>query len=112
MKISLIIFSILFITLQTATTIAWLETEIIEQFSGIFLGFYKSGIPAWSDMAFSLSGWWFLSSFTSLAFLVYGSILKKSNKVVFLALIISGFSFLGMIYAMYPVHLMLTDVTI
>ena len=109
MRISLIIISIVFIALQTATTIAWLETEIIEEFTDIFLGLYRSGIPIWSDIAFSFGAWWLLSSFTSLVLWVYGSFFEKSNKLVFLALIISGLSFVGMIYAMYPVHIMLTD---
>ena len=45
MRISLIIISIVFIALQTAITIVWLGTETIEQYTDMFLGFYKSGIP-------------------------------------------------------------------
>ncbi|MDO6765768.1 hypothetical protein [Agarivorans sp. 1_MG-2023] len=110
MRLTIIIFSIVFISLQTATSILWVQTKAIEQFRSAFLAFYSSGIPMWSDLAFSLGDWWFLPSFIALAFLVFGSIFNKTYSVTILALVISGLSFFGMLYAMYPVDLMLTDV--
>lgn len=103
---------LVFVTLQATITYIWVETDMIDHFSDFFRNNYRNGIPTWSGIAFSIGMWWFVSTVISIGLFIYGSVFKKTNYVVLLSIIISSFCFFSMCYAMYPIHLMLTDVMI
>jgi len=92
--------------LQIAVTYVWSETETVEQFTQVFQALYKNDVPVWSQMAFSFgkSWYWAPAIYTILMGL---ALYRQKSKPILLAVAVSSvFSFLAMLYAMYPLHIM------
>ncbi|MDN3640769.1 hypothetical protein QWY82_18365 [Simiduia curdlanivorans] len=112
MRIFLVIIAIAFIMLQIVVTYLWTETDIIEQFTQVFQGLYPNGIPDWSKVAFSFGRSWYLVS-ALLIILVALALYDQKSKPALLAIAASSaLSFLVMLYAMYPLHIMFSGTAI
>lgn len=106
MKIIAVLLSILFAAAQSL--IAWYWSEVtVRQFESVFASMY-GGVPAWSAVAFSIGPGWLVSPLLIGAFLIAtffnNNLRAYLGRVSLVAFLITGL----MVYAMYPIHLMLS----
>lgn len=104
-KRALILFSaveLLLIAVQTLIVWAWMRTEVIQQFMGVFESFYPS-VPKWSLMAFGTKSYcWIFPLMCALLYLLI-MICWRRFFILLVVNLISMLVVVGMIYAMYPV---------
>ena len=84
----------------------WAETNTTSQFTNTFNSFY-GGVPALSNAAFSIGKFWYIAPALCLIMAIVGLIKKKTNSFILLSTLFSIGGVLIMLYAMYPLHLML-----
>lgn len=107
MRILLTILSVSFISIQFWLVWLWTNTDTTEKLIQFFKSFYGF-IPTWSHLAFSMgSAWWLVPIIliSILGFVIYTK--GITLKITYLC-IGSVCITLSMVYAMYPIHLMLT----
>lgn len=108
MRIFLLVLTIAFSLLMFAVCYIWAETNTISQFTDIFKSFY-GGVPVLSSTIFSIGKLWYIAPALCLIMAVAGFIKKKFNSLVLLSTLFSISGVLIMLYAMYPLHLMLRN---
>ena len=90
----------------------WTETDIIEQFTQVFHGLYTNAVPGWSKVAFSFGRSWYLVSALHITLLALALYDRKSKPALLAIAVSSALSFLVMLYAMYPLHIMFSGTAI
>nr|WP_298168393.1 hypothetical protein [uncultured Pseudomonas sp.] len=107
MRIIAVLLSILFAIAQFLIAWYWSQAVAVEQFESVFASIY-GGVPAWSAMAFSIGPGWFVAPLLIGVFLIAAffnnNLRTYLGRVSLAAFLITGL----MVYAMYPVHLMLS----
>jgi small neutral amino acid transporter SnatA (MarC family) len=98
--------AILGICVQAMISWAWIKMDTTQQFLNVFSSLYGH-IPTWSRLAFSTRDFSWAFPLVCAVLLSYTFAAKRSRAFLFgvaaLSLLIAG----GLIYAMYPIHLML-----
>lgn len=106
MRIFFTLLVFLSVALQLAITWYWRETPTVPEFEKFFRSFYGE-VPAWSSFAFSLGSYWIVvpiaTSIFAVAALVWGARGQHLGKLATVSLALTTL----MVYAMYPLHLML-----
>ncbi|MGY5453054.1 hypothetical protein ACVFI8_19255 [Agarivorans sp. MS3-6] len=108
MKITLLILSMAFSAIQALLCYLWTRAEdnAADQFRQFIDSIY-SEIPPWTETAFSLGRWWYLSAIACAMMAIYTYWQKSSYMHLFPPLLMAIFGTIAMLYAMYPIHLML-----
>lgn len=108
MRISFTLLVFLSVALQSIITWYWRETPAVPEFERFFRSFYGE-VPAWSSFAFSLGSYWIVVPITTtiivVVALVRGSRRQHLGKLAAASLALTAL----MVYAMYPLHLMLSQ---
>ncbi|MCL6417206.1 hypothetical protein MIB92_16215 [Aestuariirhabdus sp. Z084] len=107
MRFFLLFCGFVILSFQVALTYAWVETPMLRMFIDTFNGLYEGGIPVWSNMAFSWGKWWYFTAAMLLVALVYGFVIKRPVSSLLILVLASFLSVASMLYAMYPIHLMM-----
>lgn len=98
-------------TLILQITIVWYwgNTDAVDQFSKI-LAYQNNGlIPAWSSLAFTIGAFWLIVFVATIAVILWAKIKKVGIRYGHLALI-NSLVLVLMVYAMYPLHVLLKGV--
>ncbi|WP_417502760.1 hypothetical protein [Marinobacter sp.] len=106
MRVFFTLLILISVALQSAITWYWWETPTVLEFEKFFRSFYGE-VPAWSSFAFSLGSYWIVLPIATLIItvvvLVLGSRRQHLGKLATISLALTTL----MVYAMYPLHLML-----
>ena len=97
---------LLLASLQALVTVYWMKTNAPQQFADVFKAFH-GGIPAWTALAFSIGWFWLVLPLASLAWLFRAWKVKEQGRNPWTIATASLLAFVSMLYAMYPLHLML-----
>src|SRR5690606_27968787 len=93
--------------LQALIAWYWTHTTAAEQLKSVFTSMYGS-VPAWSELAFSIGAGWLAAPIVIAAFLVASIFAAGLRADLGVASFAAFFITILMVYAVYPVHLMLT----
>ena len=107
MRIIASFFLIIFAIAQSVIAWYWSEPIAINQFQSVLAALY-GGIPTWSAMAFAIGQGWFIAPLLIGVFLAVAFFNKGIRSYIGLVSLAAFFVTGLMVYAMYPVHLMLS----
>lgn len=106
MRIMFILLIAISVTLQTMIAWYWREAPTVSEFENFFRSFYGE-VPVWSSLAFAIGGYWFIVPMVTLIIMVATLVWGKRGKHIGKLASASFAVTIMMVYAMYPLHLML-----
>lgn len=95
----------LFAALQASVTAYWMKTGATQRFTDVFQAIYGE-LPAWTALAFSIAWYWLTLPLASLVWLLVAWREQAQRRNAWTVTIASLLGFLSMMYAMYPLHVM------
>jgi hypothetical protein len=92
--------------LQATVTAYWMKAEATQRFTDVFQAIHGT-VPSWTALAFSFGWYWLALPIASLVwlFLAWRQQVRRRNAWTITAVSLIGS--LSMMYAMYPLHVML-----
>jgi hypothetical protein len=99
----------LFSALQALVTAYWMKAGALQRFTDVFDAFYGAP-PAWTALAFSIGWYWLTLPLASLVWLLLASQRQAQRRNAWTVTVVSLLGFLSMMYAMYPLHLMVAGI--
>ncbi len=96
----------LFAALQALIAAYWIKAGAARSFASVLEGIYGT-LPAWSAMAFWFGWYWLAMPVAGIVWLLLAWLRASERRRAWLVCTTSMLVLLGMVYAMYPLHLMI-----
>jgi hypothetical protein len=97
---------VLFAALQGLIAAYWIKAGAARSFASVLERIYGT-LPSWSALAFSFGWYWLAMPVAGIAWLLLAWMRKTERRRAWTVCTASMLVFLAMVYAMYPLHLML-----
>lgn len=92
--------------LQASVTAYWMKAGATQRFSDVFQAIHGA-VPGWTALAFSFGWYWLALPLASLVWLLLAWRQQAKRRNAWAITAVSLLGFLSMMYAMYPLHVML-----
>lgn len=92
--------------LQVLVTSYWMKTAAPQRFTGVFQGIHGQ-LPNWTTLAFSIGWYWLSLPLANVVWMAFTWRRHAHRRFAWAVAIVSMLGFLSMVYAMYPLHVML-----